>query len=244
VKPVILCYHAVAERGRHRLAIPPELLERQLKSVLARRYAGATAAQALAGRGRLLHVTFDDAYRNVEAALPLLRRLRLPVTVFACTAFADGGLPLDIPELHDDVLRDPGPLTTMPWERLRALVDEGVEIGSHTRTHPHLVRLSDAELQRELAQSKQELEDELGRPCPYVAYPYGDVDERVAAAARAAGYDAGFALGPRPRGDRFMVPRTDLYTPDGVVRTIVKTTPLWTAAATAARLARVTRRRA
>jgi peptidoglycan/xylan/chitin deacetylase (PgdA/CDA1 family) len=238
VSPVVLCYHAVADGAPHRLAIAPALLERQVRSVLARRYAGGTAAQVVDGRGRLLHVTFDDAYVNVELALPLLRRLQLPVTVFACTAFAAGGKPLDIPELHDDVLRDPGTLTTMPWERLRALVDEGVEVGSHTRTHPHLVRLSDAELRHELEQSKQELEDELRRPCPYVAYPYGEVDDRVAAAARAAGYDAGFALGPRPRGDRFTVPRTDLYTADGLVRTAVKTTPLWTAAAAAARLSR------
>ena len=233
--PVVLCYHAVADGWPHRLALPAALLERQVGSVLRRGYRGGTAAQALASSGRVLHVTFDDAFRSVEEALPALERLGVPATVFACTGYADDGRPLDVPELADVARDRPGSLATMTWDGLRALVERGVEIGSHTVSHPHLMRLSDAELARELRESRQRLEDELRRPCPFLAYPYGETDGRVGAAAASAGYEAAFALGPGPRGNRFFVPRADLYARDGVLRTTVKTTPLWRFAAAARR---------
>jgi peptidoglycan/xylan/chitin deacetylase (PgdA/CDA1 family) len=238
-----LCYHAVDGTAAHRLAIAPPALERQVASVLRRGYRGGTAADVLGG-SRVLHVTFDDAYGSVRRALPILERLGVPVTVFACTSFAGDGRPLAIPELASAVAAEPEVFRTMRWDDLRELVERGVEVGSHTCTHPHLPDLDDADLRRELVESREQLEDELGRPCRYVAYPFGEADARVAAAAAAAGYDAAFALGPLRAGSRFMVPRTDLYPADGLVRTAVKTTPLWFGAAAAAAVIRGARWRA
>ena len=117
------------------------------------------AAEIVHGRGRLLHVTFDDAFRSIDAALPALERLGVPATVFACSDLADEGLPLDVPELAADVAAHPDELATHPWERLRELAGRGVEIGSHTCSHPHLPRLGDDELDRELQESRARLED-------------------------------------------------------------------------------------
>ena len=107
-------------------------------------------------------MTFDDAYRNVEEGLAVLERLRIPATVFACSGYAENGRPLDVPELAEEALAHPQEMATMNWEELHGLADRGVEIGSHTITHPHLTRLSDAELSRELQDSRSRLEDELG----------------------------------------------------------------------------------
>jgi peptidoglycan/xylan/chitin deacetylase (PgdA/CDA1 family) len=238
LKPVVLCYHAVSAASSHRLALTPTQLERQVRGVLRRGYRGGTAAEAVAGRGRVLHVTFDDAYRNVADALPVLAALGVHVTVFACTDFADGGRVLDIPELAEDARREPDTLATMDWDALRALLASGVGVGSHTCGHPHLPLLGDAELARELTESRQRLEDELEVPCRYLAYPYGETDARVEAAAAAAGYDAAFALGPRRWGSAFAVPRVDLYRADDALRTVLKTTPAWHVAAAAAALVR------
>ena len=65
----------------------------------------------------------------------------------------------------------------MTWDELRALAERGVEIGSHTLTHPHLPLLSDEELLRELGDSREQFEAELNRPCRYLAYPYGENDD-------------------------------------------------------------------
>lgn len=210
MRPLVLVYHGVAEDDPPRLSVRRRELEAQVGGLLARGYRPVDAATAATGSGRTLHVTFDDAFRSAAAVLPLLLGLGLRLTVFACTAYARDGRPFDVPELADDVRAAPAAFETMGWDALRSAVADGVEVASHTVTHPHLPRLSDAELARELTESKSELEDELGVPCRHLAYPYGDEDARVRAAARAAGYDAAFAVATR-RPDRFAVPRVAVY---------------------------------
>jgi len=174
-----------------------------------------------------MHVTFDDAYESVANALPILERLRLPATVFACSDYANDGRPLDVPELAAEVAAHPAELATMDWDALRALSERGLEIGSHTSTHPHLTRLSDSELHRELRESRSRLEDELSRPCRFLAYPYGENDVRVREAARRAGYEAAFGLRERfTAPDRFALPRADLYRRDRPLRARLKTSLL------------------
>src|SRR6185312_11244794 len=66
--------------------------------------------------------------------------------------------------------------------------------GSHTRTHPHLRRLSDEELREELQESRNEICEHLIPGCRSLAYPYGEVDARIAGVAEEAGYLAGACL--------------------------------------------------
>jgi len=170
------------------------------------------AEEAVSRAGSSFHVTFDDAFRSLARALPLLEGLGVPATVFVCSGYADDGRPLDVPELAEDLRRYPDALATMDWDAVRDLAQRGLEIGSHTISHPHLPRLDDAELRRELEESRARIEDELRRPCRFLAYPFGDDDARVRAAAEAAGYEAAFALpGPEDRIDRFAVPRVGMY---------------------------------
>ncbi|MGH3035527.1 MAG: polysaccharide deacetylase family protein [Gaiellaceae bacterium] len=235
-RPLVLCYHAVSERWEHRLAISLAALERQVRTLLLRRFRPASAAETLTGRGRLLHVTFDDAFRSVDRAIPVLERLGVPATVFACPSYAGDGRPLAVPELAAEAARLPAELATMSWHQLRGLVESGIEVGSHTSTHAHLTRLDADQLERELRESKSRLEDELGRPCRYLAYPYGEEDARVRAAARAAGYEAAFALpGPPWPLDRYALPRVGIFRKDALARATLKTTPLRHAAAAARR---------
>jgi peptidoglycan/xylan/chitin deacetylase (PgdA/CDA1 family) len=227
LRPLVLCYHAVVKGEPQRLAVRRESLEWQLRSLLRRGYRPVAAADAVERRGRLLHVTFDDAYRSVVDALPLLAELGVRATIFACTEYARDGRPFDVPELSEDAAADPEAFATMDWAALRAAASEGVEIGSHTVSHPHLPRLSDGELDRELRESKVEVEDELGAPCRHLAYPYGEEDDRVRAAARRADYDAAFAVDAgRGRSDRFGLPRLAVYRHDTNAGFRLRTSPL------------------
>jgi peptidoglycan/xylan/chitin deacetylase (PgdA/CDA1 family) len=226
-RALVLCFHAVSDEWEHPLAIPVGRLERILRAFLLRRYRAVDAERAVAGGRRLLHVTFDDAYTNVLAAIPVLERLAVPATVFACSGYADaGGRPLDVPELAAEVAADSEPLRTMSWDQLRELAERDVEIGAHTVTHPHLCSLADADVDRELRDSRTRIEDELRRPCRYLAYPYGEADGRIAAAARRAGYDAAFVLHGRARGaSPHLLPRVDLYRRDSTLRAMLKALP-------------------
>jgi peptidoglycan/xylan/chitin deacetylase (PgdA/CDA1 family) len=220
-RPLVLCYHAVSESWPDELAIPPAALLGQVRKLLRTGVRPGNADDALAARP-VLHVTFDDAYQNIGSVLPVLAQLRVPVTIFVCSTFADDARPFVVPELIERIRGFDDEARTMGWDELRARASMGVEIGSHTVSHPHLTSLEDAELASELASSKERLEDELGRPCRFLAYPYGEHDARVRTAARSAGYDGAFALRASD-GDPFAMPRVDIYRSDGQLRVWLKT---------------------
>lgn len=221
--PLVLCYHAVSATWPNELAVAPDVLVSQVKALVRRGYRPASADEILGGRGRLLHVTFDDAYRSVLAALPPLESLGVRATVFASPAFADEGGVVDPGAVGEE-----GEETrSLDWDGLAGVAERGHEVGSHSLTHARLTELSDAELAQELVVSRERLEVRLGRPCRYVAYPHGDHDRRVRLAARAAGYEAGFAIPGRRRPiDPFAIPRVGLYRKDGRLRFALKTSRL------------------
>lgn len=227
-RPLVLCYHAISDLWRDPLAVPVEALEQQLRMLLRAGMRPVAAAGVMANRRRTFHVTFDDAYCSVRTAVPVLERLGIPATVFVCSDHACSGRRLDVPELRDRMGQHPDELLTMSWETLRELAERGVEIGSHSASHAHLTQLRDDELRHELAGSREQIEDELGRPCRFLSYPYGEDDVRVRAAAQRAGYQAAYTLrAHRRRAGAFGLPRVDVYGWDGMGRFAVKASPLW-----------------
>lgn len=246
--PFVLCYHAVSDVWDDPLAIRRETFERQLAAAIRFGWKPAGTAEVVAGRSRALHVTFDDAYRNILLALPSLERLGIRPTVFVCTDYAADGRPLDVAQLADVPAAHRNELATLRWDDLRELAERGIEIGSHSRTHPNLRELSTGELSREVADSRAEIENELGRRCSYFAYPYGQFDTRVREAVERAGYEAAFALGVGPLGGRFGISRVEPSRRDGAAGMLLKSSPAWPLLSRAMRrvrgpLARLDRRR-
>lgn len=70
----------------------------------------------------------------------------------------------------------------------------GVTLGSHTWSHPNLTRLPAEALRRELEEPWAWLRKRFPSAIPWIAYPYGLADLRVAAAAAAAGYAGGLLV--------------------------------------------------
>ena len=223
---IVLCYHALSPTWEADLSTTPERFERQIALLVARGYRGVTFSVAVASatgseRGRIVAVTFDDAYRSVlELARPVLDRFGLPATVFAPTDYIGATEPLRWPGIDH---WDDGPhereLTPMSWPELRSLADAGWEIGSHSGSHPRLTQLDDATLEDELARSKAACEQHLGGDCSSLAYPYGDVNARVRAGTARAGYTAAAALPRRLHSrDALDWPRIGVYRADGDFR--------------------------
>jgi peptidoglycan/xylan/chitin deacetylase (PgdA/CDA1 family) len=216
---IVLCYHAVSPTWDAALSTTPQRFESQIATLLKRGYRGATFTEAVSAPpgDRVLAVTFDDAYRSVNAlARPILDRHGLTATVFAPTDQIDAEGPLRWPGI-DRWIGGPheSELTPMSWAELRSLADHGWEIGSHTGSHPHLTQVDDATLQSELVRSKAACERELQLPCTSLAYPYGDVDDRVVAAAARSGYAAAAALPGRLHADEpLRWPRIGVYWAD------------------------------
>jgi peptidoglycan/xylan/chitin deacetylase (PgdA/CDA1 family) len=132
-------------------------------------------------------LTFDDGYAvNCEDALPLLIEEGVP-----CTYFVSSGPVLERQSFeHDRVMGNHFAANTV--SELRDLAAAGIEIGAHTRTHADLGRINDADrLFDELVASRNELQDALGLPIRYFAFPFGmhvNLNATAFRLAREAGY--------------------------------------------------------
>ena len=162
------------------------------------------------------HLSFDDGFRNVYTnALPVLERHGVPAIAFVPSAVI-GADRSEVRRYCVEIARYRRPIEVMAWSDVRDFVARGGEIGSHTRTHVRLadISLDPARLRDEIAGSKEEIEDRLGRACDYISWPFGrraDIDAAALEAVRAAGYRACFGAFRgsirRGRTDRFGVPR-------------------------------------
>ncbi len=147
-------------------------------------------------------LTADDGHRSVYTDLyPRIRHYGLPVTLFIYPSAISNA---------------PYALT---WSQLAEMAASGlVDIQSHTYWHPNFTqekaRRSPADyrafVDMQLSQSRQVIETHLGRPVDMLAWPFASHDEELEAAARDAGYTAGFILGNRaalPGSDLLALPR-------------------------------------
>jgi peptidoglycan/xylan/chitin deacetylase (PgdA/CDA1 family) len=227
---LVLCYHAVSERWPAELSTTPEKLESQLAALVRRGYRSVTFSEALASppASKTVAITFDDGYRSVlELALPILSKLGLVATVFVVTGYVGRDEPMSWPGVdHWLETEHRLEMLSLSREQVTRLLDEGWEVGSHTRTHPRLTTLDDERLGEELRRSREHCEELFDRPCRSIAYPYGDVDERVVAAAGEAGYSFAGALSGRLNAPRPLEwPRIGIYHGDDDKRFSVKVSP-------------------
>ncbi|MGE5281292.1 MAG: polysaccharide deacetylase family protein [Chloroflexota bacterium] len=228
---LVLCYHAVSESWTSELAVTPAELERQVKTLIDRGYRPARFLDAVLDppAPRTLAITFDDAYRSVHRlAAPILSELGATASVYAPSEWIGRERAMRWDGIEDWLGTPHEPeLVPMSWAELGELAGEGWEVGSHTCTHPRLTKLDDERLTDELERSRATCEANLGRPCETIAYPYGDVDDRVVAATAAAGYRAAGALPHAPHAATTLRwPRVGVYRWDGPARFRLKASPL------------------
>ncbi len=176
----ILCYHSVGQSECGVNDVSPARFRHQLERALGLGYRFVPAATIADGRGgaRDLAVTFDDGWRSVlSGAAPVLSDLGIPWTLFVVSGW------LDRPES--------APPGILGWRAIEALAANGVEIGSHSITHPNFGWLDAAEAAAELEGSRRAIEVRLGFLPDSFAIPLGQSanwTEAAAGAARQAGY--------------------------------------------------------
>ncbi len=176
----ILMYHHVGDNPRSKSQasmVSPENFARQMKYLHDHRYHVMSLDElvtAIAQKRDLprnsVVITFDDGYENnYTRAFPVLRQYGFPATIF----------------LISDLVGEEGYLT---WEQIREMQAAGLSFGSHTRRHPFLPVLDDASARDEIINSRKILEEKLGQPVLYLAYPSGGYNEKIEQITREAGY--------------------------------------------------------
>lgn len=142
---------------------------------IAASYAGAPLPQPRNGRAPCL-ITFDDGFAsNFAVAETVLKRLDVRALFFVCPAFVGIDDQATSAAIRDHMLIEPSGISFMDWEQLRKLHGMGHTIGAHTLHHRRLSTLHGAELEREIVESGDWLERELGAPVEWFAFPFGDV---------------------------------------------------------------------
>ena len=128
-----------------------------------------------------ISLTFDDGYQNfADNAWPILQEFGYPATVYVLSSCIGGRAEWLKPKYEKAPLMDAA--------TLRRLSAEGVNIGSHGRTHRRLATLPLDEQRREIADSKRELEDLLGKPVNDFCYPYGSYTPDTVRLVEESGY--------------------------------------------------------
>ena len=227
-RSIVLAYHSVSPGWPSTLAVTPEHFQGQLIDLVEGGWQGATFSQIVRGEAPddAVAVTFDDGFRAVhEHAFPIMRELGLVGTIFVPTDYVGSERPMSWPGIEKWAAGDyADDLVPVDWDELRRMRAAGWEVGSHTRSHPHLTELDDERLAEELGGSREVCEARLGAPCDALAFPYGDVDARVSKAAESAGYKAAGSMNPGPE-DPFCWPRVGVYPCDQPWRFRLKTSP-------------------
>ncbi|MBN8507169.1 MAG: polysaccharide deacetylase family protein [Burkholderiales bacterium] len=222
---VILMYHVIGmPRGaaESRLCCPPENFVRQMEClsrdgwnvIPLSEYVLASARNRPVPE-RSAVITFDDGTACThEQALPVLKRFGFPATVFVVSGLIGGR--------NEWMTRLGHPERRMLTAgQLRELDREGVTIGSHTVNHVRLAGLDGARLGAELVESRQQLEDILGKPVLHFAFPYGSRDASATRAVREAGYESACTTRAglnRPGADPFALHRTEIMGGDSLVQ--------------------------
>lgn len=189
----------MAPEGPRYLTVTAELFERQLAALRDRGYKPGgrseldDVAAGTPGRPNVF-LTFDDGFvDNYTTVMPLLREYGFRAFCFVLPPLVDTGGALAWPEMVDDLARFPATMRSVTWDQLGEMADREFEVGAHTLTHPHLPRLDGEQLRSELSDSRTRVKERLGR-CDTIAYPFGEFNDDVAAAARECGYSYAFTL--------------------------------------------------
>lgn len=206
----ILTYHSI-DRSGSPISVAPSAFERHVSSLAcgSPRVTHVSDVINPASGSQAVALTFDDGFANFATeAWPRLADRGLPVTLFVATdrvgtTNAWGG-------------RDQAGIPTMPlldWDALGRLAETGVDLGAHSRSHADLRRVSDAQLEDEIAGAMEEITTRTGRPVRGFAYPYGACDLRVVSAvARVAAWACTTRFAAlRLTDGQYELPRLDAY---------------------------------
>ena len=192
---VVLCYHRFEDKPKNSLGIKPTDFEAQMQALKDNGITVVSMEDFLAWRRgekgipqKSALISIDDGYLSgYNVAWPILKKFGYPFTMFIYTDYVKGG-----PKSGGQ---------SLSWDQLAEMRDAGVDIESHTLSHPSLnARRGKTEeqylawLKSEIIGSKEILEKNLGIQIKAFAYPYGVHNQTVRDVVKQAGFEAAFTV--------------------------------------------------
>jgi peptidoglycan/xylan/chitin deacetylase (PgdA/CDA1 family) len=182
----ILTYHRFGKNCRSVLCTSASVFDFQMRYLKKNGYRVITPEELLAFLEyrhsipkKSVMITMDDGYRSVyEIAYPILKKYGFTATVFIYTNYVGVSG------------------SAITWDQLREMKANGFTIGSHTMFHSDLTKRNKGEteleflsrIKKELHGSKKIIDKKMGQKTYFLAYPFGNYDQRAIEIARQAGY--------------------------------------------------------
>jgi peptidoglycan/xylan/chitin deacetylase (PgdA/CDA1 family) len=148
---------------------------------------------------------------HVDARAALARAPRALIELSGAITLLPPELRADITATLRDAAGPPAADAGLRVADVRKLIESGCAVGFHTLRHEVLPALGDLDLEQAMREGREALETAAAMPLHTIGYPYGKADDRVTAAARAAGFTEGFTTARgvvRPDTDPMLIPRT------------------------------------
>jgi peptidoglycan/xylan/chitin deacetylase (PgdA/CDA1 family) len=220
----ILVYHSISDDPLNPFSVSPADFEEQVR-YLAREYNVISLEELVAcirdDEGEIppdsVVLTFDDGFRdNYVRAYPILKRYGVPATIFVI---------VERLESDRDVLSQSGvqrPGLYLSWGEVLEMSEDGISIGSHTLTHPWLIKVTLEQARREINESRACLEQHLRKPVHLFAYPGGrlcDFGQDITKIVVESGYSGacvGFNGTNSVDTDPYLLKRTKIEVGDGL----------------------------
>lgn len=178
IHPRILMYHSINDEvgdNHPDLVVTPHNFEAQLNYLKKHHYQFMTMSELVkagADTSSSVALTFDDGFQdNYIHMFPLLKQFNAKATIFLCP---------HMPKINK-----------LTEDQIQEMYASGlVEFGAHTMTHINLSQVTDDVAQREIVESKREVERIVGTSCDAFAYPFGRLNERTAEHVKQAGFSS------------------------------------------------------
>ncbi|MBV9656901.1 MAG: polysaccharide deacetylase family protein [Verrucomicrobia bacterium] len=201
---MVLCYHRFEEKPHDALAIAPAEFEKEMQELKDNNFSVIPMQDFLAWRRgdkdippKCAIISIDDGYvSGYDLAWPILKKFGYPFTMFVYINYIGSGG------------------KSVSWDQLAEMRDAGVDIECHSYSHSSLkspgggtdrhtreMVMKDVQslgvdgwLRKEIVESKQVLEKQLGIKCNVFAYPFGVYSQKAREMVKEAGYEAAFTV--------------------------------------------------
>jgi peptidoglycan/xylan/chitin deacetylase (PgdA/CDA1 family) len=184
----VLMYHSICEHigneKHNKWRIKPKDFEKQMKWFYKNNWKSFTISELVKLDEipeKSFVITFDDGYEdNYLNAFPILQKYNFKATIYL----------VPNQETNHWEEKNTSVLSKLLNEKqILEMQNSGlIEFGSHTLSHVNLSKIDSVQLEKELIESKKEIEKITNKECEAFAYPYGKFDDKIVKAVKNAGY--------------------------------------------------------